>query len=66
MTVLELLTVRFELNQDKGRLLGWNTFVESKKKYFDLNLSVADETSFNGGKVTIAGGKYGTKFVVTA
>lgn len=50
----------------KGRVLGWNGFVDTDKKYFDLNLAVADDADFEGKRVASIGGRYGGRFAFTA
>lgn len=52
----------FGVVDSKGRVLGWNGFVDTPKKYFDLNLSVADSNDFEGKKVVKIGGRYGGRY----
>lgn len=56
----------FGFVDDLGNIWGWNGFVESKKKFFDYNLSLADTKDLGGKLATAIGGKYGGKFALAS
>ena len=56
----------FGVVDQNGRVFGWNGFVDTPKKYFDLNLSVLDKSVLGPRKVLSVGGKYENRFALVA
>jgi hypothetical protein len=50
---------------ERGRVFGYNSFLQGTKRYFDANLTLFDEKDL-GGKAISCGGKYGNRFVITS
>lgn len=50
---------------ENGKVYTWNDFLQTDKRYFNLNLSLADGNIFGERKVISAGGKYANRFVIT-